>query len=82
MSQVLEAVYENGAFRPLISPAIGLTEGQHVRIVVATNGPSEILGSEILDLAAQVYAGLPESDVAEVETIALDRSSFFSGREP
>ena len=78
MSQVLEAVYENGAFRPLAtSPALGLTEGQHVRIVVAANGPSDML-----DLAAQVYAGLAERDVAEVETIALDRSSFFAGREP
>ena len=77
MSQVLEAVYENGAFRPLSAPSLGLTEGQHVRIMVATSGPSEIL-----DLAAQVYAGLTERDVAEVERIALDRSSFFSGREP
>ncbi len=77
MSQVLEAVYENGAFRPLASSALGLTEGQHVRIIVATNGPSEILA-----LAAQVYAGLTDSDVAEVETIALDRSSFFTGHAP
>jgi len=77
VSQILEAVYENGAFRPVTSPALGLAEGQHVRIVVEANSPNEIL-----DLATQVYAGLTESDVTEVEKIALDRASFFSGREP
>ena len=77
MSQILEAVYENGSFRPLASPALGLSEGQHVRITVATSGPSEML-----DLAAKVYAGLTERDVADVEAIALDRSSFFTGRGP
>ena len=74
MSQVLEAGYENDAFHPLAPAALGLKDGQRVRIMVATNGPSEIL-----DLAAQVYAGLTESDIAEVETITLDRSFFSAG---
>ncbi len=31
---------------------------------------------EILEMAAQVYAGLPAQDVSDVEKIALDRSRF------
>ena len=32
----------------------------------------------VLDLAASVYAGLSEEDIADVERIATDRSKFFS----
>jgi len=33
-----------------------------------------------LDLAAQVYEGLSESQIEEIERIALDRSDFFGER--
>jgi len=37
---------------------------------------------EILGLAAQVYAGLSEQEVSDVEKIALDRSHFAGPRQP
>ena len=77
MPQTLAAVYENGVFRPLTNRTLGLSEGQHVRITLETNSPSEMLA-----LAAQVYSGLAESEVDEVEKSVLDRSSFFTGRKP
>ncbi len=36
---------------------------------------------EILGLAAQVYAGLSEQEVADVEKVALDRSNFVGERQ-
>ena len=37
---------------------------------------------EILGMAAQVYAGLSEQEVSDVEKIALDRSNFAGERHP
>ena len=34
MSETVEAIYENGVFKPLSSPNI--SEGQHVRLTVET----------------------------------------------
>lgn len=77
MTQVYDAVYENGVFRPIGSRPDCLAEGQQVRIVVEADTPEDILR-----LATQVYAGLSEQDVQEVEKIALDRSSFFTEPTP
>lgn len=76
MTHPIDAVYENGAFRILQPDAVALTEGQRVQITV-----SSIAESDVLQLAAEVYAGLSEDDVDEVERIALDRSRFFTGRD-
>lgn len=70
MTQVYDAVYENGIFRPLEPLPAHLAEGQQVRIVVETDTPEDILR-----LAARVYAGLSEQEIQEVEKIALDRSA-------
>ena len=69
-----EAVYENGAFRPIGANGIHLSEGEHVRISVDIR-PSNP-GTGVLDLAAQVYAGLSDQDIADVERIALDRTDL------
>ncbi len=71
MTQVLEAVYENGMFRPTTRPS--LTEGQQVRLIIEAEARDDILA-----LAARVYAGLAEKDVNDVEYVALDRSTFFA----
>jgi predicted DNA-binding antitoxin AbrB/MazE fold protein len=73
MTQVYEAIYENGIFRPLSPPVPSLVEGQQVRIVVETISPDEIHR-----LAAKVYEGLSEEEIDEIERIAFDRSSFFT----
>ncbi len=74
MTHVIDAVFEDGVFRP-VDASPPLANGQHVRIVVETNGD----GGDALDLATRVYDGLSDADIEDVERIALDRTRFFSG---
>ncbi len=71
--QTLKAIYENGVFRPLEKPE--LTEGQSVQLIIDTTNP--LTPQEMLQLAAEVYEGLSETDVDEIEEIALKRDYFF-----
>ncbi len=71
MTQTCEALFENGVFRPLHLPQ-PISEGQHVRLIVEA---AEL--EDVLELAARVYEGLSEEQIAEVEKIALDRRDFF-----
>jgi predicted DNA-binding antitoxin AbrB/MazE fold protein len=73
MSETLEAIYENGVFKPVKAPRI--SEGQHVRLTVET-GP-EATPEELLKLAAEVYQGLSDKQIHEIEAIALNRTDFF-----
>jgi predicted DNA-binding antitoxin AbrB/MazE fold protein len=77
MTQMFDAVYEHGAFRPVGALVPPLAEGQQVRVTLEIDAPEDVLA-----LAAKVYDGLSERDIAEVEKIALDRSSFFAGPNP
>ena len=77
MAQALEAIFEDGKFRLLEKPAVPLRDGQHVRLTVEAEATSE----DVLELAGQVYAGLSDEEVDDVERIALDRRSFFGDRE-
>jgi len=76
MTQNLIAVYQNGAFRPTGDAEITLPDGARVRLTVEPIGQNT--KENVLDLAAKVYAGLSEKDVADVERIAMDRAYFFS----
>ncbi|MDA0747267.1 MAG: antitoxin family protein [bacterium] len=73
MKQTLDAVYEKGVFRPLKTPE--LSEGQHVRLEV--EAPSEEAFDDLLELAANVYEGLSDDQIDEIEKIVLDRKDFF-----
>ncbi|HAA28862.1 MAG TPA: hypothetical protein DCE56_15730 [Cyanobacteria bacterium UBA8553] len=72
MKQTLEAIYENGVFRPLKS--LKLSEGQQVWLMVETN--LERTPEDMLNLAAQVYQGLSDEQVDEIEQIALNMRQF------
>ncbi|HEY9433966.1 MAG TPA: antitoxin family protein [Blastocatellia bacterium] len=77
MQQTVEAIYESGGFR-LIAPAdLQLFEGQKVRLIIE---PPDQSATNPLDLAAQVYEGLSDSQIEEIERIALDRDDFFGER--
>ena len=73
MSEIIEAVYEKGVFKPL--QALELPEGQHVRLVVEATETSS--SEDILALAAQVYEGLSPEDIDAIEHIASNRRDFF-----
>lgn len=74
MQQTVEVIYESGGFR-LINPAnLQLFEGQKVRLIIEPPAQSP---TSPLDLAAQVYEGLSENQIDEIERIATDRDDFF-----
>ncbi len=74
--QIVEAVFEGGAFKPLNPLGLRLSEGQHVQLVVEDSEPLP----EVLELAASVYDGLSEAEIGQIEEIALDRRRFFRTR--
>jgi predicted DNA-binding antitoxin AbrB/MazE fold protein len=76
MNQVLEVVYRDGVFTPLKPP--GLLENQRLKITLHL--PGEKLDVNTLAAWQAVYAGLSDSDIAEVETLALNREHFTPER--
>ena len=74
MSETVEAIYENGVFKPVKAPRI--SEGQHVRLTVET-APGAA-PEELLKLAAEVYQGLSDKQIHEIEAVALNRTDFFN----
>ena len=78
MTQTMEAIYENGVFKPLNNVSAEITEGGKVEITITDK---RLSAEEMLKLASQVYEGLSEEDINEVEQIALDRSNFFGNRK-
>ncbi len=74
MTRTLEAIYEQGVLRPIEDP--GLTEHQRV-VLELRELPSDDADRQ-LDAWHEVYEGLSEDQLAEVEAIALDRSNFLA----
>lgn len=74
MDQVIEAVFEEGVFKPV--QAVELPEGQKVSLTVepVRTAPSP---EEMLRAARRVYEGLSDEEIEAVEAVALDRDHFF-----
>ena len=77
MAQVFNAVFEDGSFKPEDNGSLPFSEGQRVKLTVEVPPETQ---DDLIELAGQVYEGLSDKDVDEVEHIALDRSSFFHDR--
>lgn len=75
MKHSIDAIYENGAFRPVQRDTVDFADGQRVRITV-----EDECEPEALRLATAVYDGLSEGDIDDIEQIALDRGNFFDAR--
>ena len=76
MRTTLEAIFEDGVFKPVKPPE--LPERQRVQITVeSVPRPAP---DDILRTAAEVYQGLSASDVEEIEEMA--RRRVFFTREP
>jgi len=76
MTKTIDAVFENGVLRPL--ERLGFPEGKQVRITLEQ--PEDGDPADLLDLALKVYEDLSPDDIDEIEKIAVDRNSFFTGR--
>ena len=74
MQHAIDAIFENGTFRPIHRELLASPEGQRVRITVDDGDP------ESLRLALSVYDGLSDDDIDEIEQIALERRTFFGSR--
>lgn len=77
MTQIIEAIYQNGMFKPLKPVSESFSEGEKVKLVVEIEE-----ANPIMKLAENFYEGLSEEDVNEIEKIALDRSNFFGDKKP
>ena len=77
MNQTLDAVFEDGTFKPVDNGSLPFSEGQRVKLTVEVPAEEQ---EDVLGLAGQVYEGLSEKDIDEVESITLDRGNFFHGR--
>lgn len=75
MAQTIEAVYEQGVFKPL--QPVKLTEGQKVALSLEPMAMTREEAEAQLREWQKVYEGLSEEDIVEVEAIALDRSNFM-----
>ncbi|MCP3996495.1 MAG: antitoxin family protein [bacterium] len=75
--QVCKAVYERGIFKPLES--VELPERQQVTLTIRP-APSADADAE-LDEWQQVYEGLSDQDIDEIESITLDRRHFMAQKE-
>lgn len=61
--ETIEAIYEDGGFRPVAPADLKLTEGQKVRLVVEPIAEP----NHLLALAAQVYEGLTADQIDSIE---------------
>ncbi|HKQ08230.1 MAG TPA: antitoxin family protein [Blastocatellia bacterium] len=77
MRQTIDAVFENGSFKPVNNPALPFVQGQRVKLIV--EAPAEAQ-EDLIDLATQVFDGLSDKEIDEIERIALDRRDFFPDR--
>ncbi len=73
MERVVEAIYENGVLTPLES----LDLPEHQRLVITIRLPGTEDPDQALEAWHQVYEGLSEEEIVEIESIALRRNHFM-----
>lgn len=74
MDRILEAIYENGVLRPLESLKIP----EHQKVTITIQLPPVENPVQELESWHQVYAGLSDQEIGEIESIALDRGHFMT----
>jgi predicted DNA-binding antitoxin AbrB/MazE fold protein len=81
MSQVIDAVYEGGVFRPLNPQRIYVEEGNRVKLLMEPIIASDESLPEVLLLARRVYEGLADEQIDAIEAVAFDRSNWGQRRD-
>ena len=72
MAKTVEAIYENGVFKP-ISPLKDFSEHKKVTLIIKDYHAEKF---DILSLASTVYDDLSPEDIEDIEKLAFDRSHF------
>lgn len=78
MHKIIEAVYENGVFRPL--EHVVLPEGKHVQVRLPEITPAQRERLAALEAFEEEHEGLSEEQWSEFER-AVQRRSWFGGRQ-
>lgn len=78
--QTIEAIYQNGMFKPITPISEEIAEGERVKLVVETESDTEDV-NPIMKLAENFYEGLSDEDIEEIEKVTLDRANFFGDRK-
>ncbi|MBI4686295.1 MAG: antitoxin family protein [Nitrospirae bacterium] len=71
MPKTVEAIFEEGVFKPI--SRVDISEHKKVTLIIEDKSEEP---SDILSLASMVYNGLSSEDIDAVEKIAFDRSRF------
>ncbi len=72
MTKTIEAIFENGVFKPM-SPLNNIAEHKKVTLIIKDYDAEKF---DILSLASTVYDGLSPKDIEDIEKLAFDRSHF------
>ncbi len=70
MNQTIEAIYENGVFKPLKPNLVKLENRKQVTIVINSEDSAK---ESDLSLTEKYFKGLSEDDIEKVITHALDQ---------
>jgi predicted DNA-binding antitoxin AbrB/MazE fold protein len=73
MVETVDAIYENGIFKPLKD--IHISSGQKVKLIIEIDDEESV--KDILKSATDVYDGLSDDDISDIEKIAFNRNEFF-----
>ena len=76
MSKVIDAIYENGVFKPLNH--LDLDEYSKVRITIESEKEIKQRTMMVLELARKSYEGLSKEQISVLEQTKLDNIGFFS----
>ncbi len=79
MTQVAEAIYEDGVLRPLCD--LELREGEHVTLTVKREEKPRLTPEEYIALARKVYEGLSEAEIDEIESTFKRPLDMFADLE-
>lgn len=71
MTKTIDAIYENGVFKPV--KALDISEHERVTLIIEEKHEEFF---DILSLASKVYSGLSPRNIEDMEKLVTDRSNF------
>lgn len=74
-SEVVEAVYERGVFKP--SAPVEFSDGQKVLLSIEPVNGKPTGGRDELRRGREVFAGFSDGDVDELDRLILDRTHYM-----